>query len=205
MASAPTTSTPAAEALLGALADRPGASAAELAAAAGIGRSTAGKLLATLAAQGRVERQPSGLRNGRRTADRWTLPTPTPTQDPGLPPTAAPARPADQPPRRLRSGQLRDLVLGYLADRSGQALSPTAIAKTRWCRPRPSHAATPSPPPTAATTRSRSVDLAVTSMSAAGGAPTPPAGAHQETGVPDAPQAYPPQAANRRPRRGAAG
>ncbi len=130
MASAPTTSTPAAEALLGALADRPGASAAELAAAAGIGRSTAGKLLATLAAQGRVERQPGGLRNGRRTADRWTLPTPTPTQDPGLPPTAAPARPADQPPRRLRSGQLRDLVLGYLADRSGQALSPTAIAKT---------------------------------------------------------------------------
>src|SRR6266545_1163891 len=72
MASAPTTSTPAAEALLGALADRPGASAAELAAAAGIGRSTAGKLLATLAAQGRVERQPGGLRNGRRTADRWT-------------------------------------------------------------------------------------------------------------------------------------
>jgi DNA-binding MarR family transcriptional regulator len=65
--------TPAAQALLGALADRPGATAPELAQAAGIGRSTATKLLATLASQGRVLRQ----RGGRRAADHWTLPTPT--------------------------------------------------------------------------------------------------------------------------------
>jgi predicted transcriptional regulator len=132
MASAPTTATPAAEALLRALADRPGATATELAEAAGIGRSTAGKLLATLAAQGRVLRQPGG-HDGRRTADRWTLPAAAPAPDPGLPPATAPARPADQPPTpsgRLRSGQLRDLVFGCLADRPGQALSPTAIAKT---------------------------------------------------------------------------
>ena len=117
MAAAPT---PAAEALLGALADRRAASAAELAAAAGIGRSTAAKLLATLAGQGRVLRQPGG---------HWTLPAAAAaTQDPGPPTTAAPASPADQPSRRLRSGQLRDLVLGYLTDRPGQALSPTAIA-----------------------------------------------------------------------------
>ena len=45
----PTPST--AEALLGALADRPGATAAELAEVAGIGRSTAGKLLASLQAE----------------------------------------------------------------------------------------------------------------------------------------------------------
>jgi DNA-binding MarR family transcriptional regulator len=131
MASAPTPATPAAEGLLGALAERPGATAAELATAAGIGRSTAGKLLAKLADQGRVERQPGGPKDGRRTADRWTLPTAAPTQDPGLPPPA-PAPLADPPlpgSGRLRSGQLRQLVLGCLTDRPGQALSPTAIAK----------------------------------------------------------------------------
>jgi len=68
MASAPTPATPAAEALLGALADRPRATATELAEAAGIGRSTAGKLLATLAAQGRVLRQPGGLNVARHSA-----------------------------------------------------------------------------------------------------------------------------------------
>jgi DNA-binding MarR family transcriptional regulator len=133
MASASTQATPAAKALLGALTDRPGATATELAEAAGIGRSTAAKLLATLAAQGHVLRQPGGHKDGRRAADRWTFPTPTPTQDPGTPPTATPAPPADQPPTgsgRLRAGQLRDLVLGCLAERPGQPLSPTTIAKT---------------------------------------------------------------------------
>ena len=133
MASAPSPATSAAEALLGALADRPRATATELAEAAGIGRSTAGKLLVKLAAQGRVLRQPGGLKDGRRTADRWTLPAATATQDPGPPPTGTPVPPAEQPPTRsgrLRSGALRDLVLACLAERSGQALSPTAIAKT---------------------------------------------------------------------------
>jgi hypothetical protein len=89
-------STPAAQALLDALGDRPGATAPELAQAAGIGRSTAAKLLATLAGQGRVLRQPGGRRGGRPAADRWTLPTPDPTPDPGLP-TAAPTRPPTHP------------------------------------------------------------------------------------------------------------
>ena len=132
MAAAPTPTTPAAEALLGALADRPDATAAELAAAAGIGRSTAGKLLVTLAGQGRVLRRPGGLNDGRRTADRWTLPAAAPTHDP-RPLPAAPTPPTDQPPGRsgrLGSGALRQLVLGCLAERPGQALSPTAIAKT---------------------------------------------------------------------------
>jgi predicted transcriptional regulator len=125
-------STPAAQALLDALADRAGATAPELAQAAGIGRSTAAKLLATLAGQGRVLRQPGGRRGGRPAADRWTLPSPEPTPNPG-PPTAAPTRPADPPPARagrLGAGQLRQLVLDCLAERPGQALSPTAIAKT---------------------------------------------------------------------------
>jgi hypothetical protein len=124
-------STPAAEALLGALAGQPGATATELAHAAGIGRSTAGKLLATLAAQRRVLRQPGGHKGGQKAADRWTLPAAAPNQDPGPPPTT-PAPPGDQVPTgsgRLRSGQLRQLVLGCLAERPGQALSPTAISK----------------------------------------------------------------------------
>jgi predicted transcriptional regulator len=132
MAAAPTPATPAAEALLGALADRPAATATELAQAAGIGRSTAAKLLATLVDQGRVLRQPGGHQEGRRAADRWTLPTPGPTQDPGAPPTA-PTQQAEPSPTesgRLGAGQLRQLVLGCLAERPGQALSPTAIAKT---------------------------------------------------------------------------
>jgi predicted transcriptional regulator len=133
MAAAPTPATPAAEALLGALADRPGATATDLAQAAGIGRSTAAKLLATLAAQGRVLRQPGGYHHGRRAADRWTLPPPPPTPDSGAPPTAAPTPPAEPSPTesgRLGAGQLRQLVLGCLAERPGQALSPTTIAKT---------------------------------------------------------------------------
>jgi hypothetical protein len=135
MESPPTPATPAAEALLDALADRPGATATELAAAAGIGRSTAAKLLAALANQGRVVRQPGGHKDGRRAADRWSLPTPS--QDPGAPTPATAASPAAptpaavQPPvgaGRLRSGELRQLVLGCLAGHPGQALSPTAIA-----------------------------------------------------------------------------
>lgn len=46
---------------------------AELAIAAGIGRSTAGKILAEWAKDGTVCRTPGGLVNGRRTPDRWTL------------------------------------------------------------------------------------------------------------------------------------
>jgi predicted transcriptional regulator len=133
MTVAPTPATPATEALLGALADRPGATATELAQAAGIGRSTAAKLLATLAGHGRVLRQPGGLKDGRRAPDRWTLPTPTPTPDPSPPPPAAPTPPAEPSPTgagRLGAGQLRQLMLDCLAERPGQALSPTAIAKT---------------------------------------------------------------------------
>jgi hypothetical protein len=134
MASTPEATTPAAEALLGALAARPGATAAELATAAGIGRSTAGKLLATLAGQGRVQCQPGGLKDGRRAADRWTLSTPPPIQDPGAPTSGPPASPADQPPigsGRLRPGALRDLVLACLAERRGRRYRPPRSPR-RW-------------------------------------------------------------------------
>jgi predicted DNA-binding transcriptional regulator YafY len=135
MAPTPATAPSSAQALLGALAGQPGATAADLAEAAGIGRSTAGKLLASLQADGRVLRRPGGRQGGRRTADRWTLPTPpaSPTQDPNAAAATAEAADADakqwRDSRRLGAGELRQLVLGCLADRPGQSLSPTAIAK----------------------------------------------------------------------------
>jgi hypothetical protein len=57
---------PALQALLDALADRSDTTAAEVATVA-IGRSTANKLRATLATQGRGLRRPSGYQGGRRT------------------------------------------------------------------------------------------------------------------------------------------
>jgi IclR helix-turn-helix domain len=132
MASAPAP-TPALQALLDALAQRPDSTATEAAAAAGIGRSTAGKLLATLAAEGRVLRQPGVQQHGRRTPDRWTLITtrsPTATPPPGSPTSHATDAQRPGPARgRLGAGQLRDLVAATLAQQPGRPLSPTAIAK----------------------------------------------------------------------------
>jgi DNA-binding FadR family transcriptional regulator len=135
--SAPTT--PTTPALVDALTDRPDTTTAELAAAAGIGRSTASELLADLATQGRVLRRPGGYQGGRRTPDRWTLITTTDTTKnpadastalPATTPTTQAAHPERSRPAagRLGAGQLRELVEACLAQRPGQALSATAIA-----------------------------------------------------------------------------
>jgi hypothetical protein len=147
-----TSATPSAEAILGALTTHPLATVAELARTAGIGKSTAGKLLAALEAQGRAVRQPGERTGGRRAPDRWSR-APEPAEDV---PTAsattvdvpAPAMPAEvttigkdaQPTagadhngtvagERLRSGALRGLVLAHLTEQPGQELTPTAVAK----------------------------------------------------------------------------
>jgi hypothetical protein len=65
--------TPSVEALLDALRHHPDATAAEIAEAAGIGRSTAGKTLANLEAQGRVSRQRGPSEGSKATPDRWRL------------------------------------------------------------------------------------------------------------------------------------
>jgi predicted transcriptional regulator len=133
MATAPTP-TPTLQTLLDALTQRPDRTAAEVAAAAGIGRSTASKLLATLATQGRVLRRPGGHQGGRRTPDRWILITAIPNfAATSTAPSASPPAEAGQSkraPGRLGAGQLRDLVAAYLAQRPDQALSATAIAKS---------------------------------------------------------------------------
>ena len=134
------TPTPTVEALLDALVGRPDTTAAELAEAVGIGRSTTSKLLAALATQGRVLRRPGGYQRGRRTPDHWTLITTTDrTRDTTSTSTATAATPTTQAadpdrtrpaPQRLGAGQLRDLVEACLAQRPNQALSATAVAKT---------------------------------------------------------------------------
>jgi hypothetical protein len=137
MATIPAAAPSSAEALLGALADRPGATAADLAEVGGIGRSTAGKLLASLQAEGRVLRQPGGCQDGRRTADRWTPPPRPPTQDPNAAtatPTAEKAD-TDAQPRpesgRLGAGELRQLVLGCLAGQGKPCRRPRSPGARR--------------------------------------------------------------------------
>ena len=121
MTAIPTTTTGTADAVLAVLAGGP-ASAAEVAGSAGIGRSTATKALAVLAAEGRVKRTTGGRDGARRLADRWSLPT-----------TAArakrrPGAAAGGSSTRLSKGELGGLVLAYLRDHPGEH-SPTALAK----------------------------------------------------------------------------
>ncbi len=84
-----TTTTPAAghrtdaeDSLWVALYDQPNSTAAQLALAAGIGRSTAGKILAAWVKDGTVTRTPGAAQGGRRVADRWAI---TETDDQPIP------------------------------------------------------------------------------------------------------------------------
>ncbi len=77
------------EAILNALRQHPDATAAELAEATGIGRSTAGKTLASLEAQGRVTRQRGTSEAGKATPDRWTLVSDRDRAEPEPQPAAA--------------------------------------------------------------------------------------------------------------------
>lgn len=61
------------EKLTEALRAHPGSTAAELSAVAGIGKSTATKILATWDADGTATRTPGIADGGKRVADRWTL------------------------------------------------------------------------------------------------------------------------------------
>jgi len=91
---------PSVKAMLDALRQHPGATAAELAEAAGIGRSTAGKSLAGLEAEGRVTRQRGTSEGGKPTPDRWTLTLDTPANGDHAAPDRRPAtagEPAAQP------------------------------------------------------------------------------------------------------------
>jgi len=101
-------------AILKALRAAAGATVAELAEASGVSRSTAGKALQGLERDGLVERTPGVREGGRRLPDRFE---------------AAASAPAAEPSERLRSGELRSLVLDDLGRRS-EPVSPSAIAKS---------------------------------------------------------------------------
>jgi DNA-binding IclR family transcriptional regulator len=112
-----------AEAVLEALGRHPGTTVAELAEAAGIGRSTASKALGGLEAEGKVRRLPGGREAGRRLADHWAPPEGATPSRAGK----APGEPAAA--ERLRPGALGTLVVDYLKAHAEEALGPTAVGK----------------------------------------------------------------------------
>ena len=133
------------QAALTALAANPEATAAEVAAAANVGRSTAGKVLARLTSSGEVRRI-EGRRDGaRRLPDRFVLASAEPAADDGKPKAAADAEPKaadDDKPKatedakpkaageHLKPGQLDELVLAYLKDNADSGPhGPTTVAK----------------------------------------------------------------------------
>lgn len=122
-----TTTPPAADAVLTALAAHPGTTATELAADAGLGRSTVAKALATLEAEGKAHRTPGGRDGARRLPDRWD-PVVADEEAERSKKDALP-EPAMEVERCLGKGQLRAMVLEHLLAQPGQALSPAAIAK----------------------------------------------------------------------------
>ena len=123
-AATPPAATAPREAVLAALASGP-ASAAEVAEAAGIGRSTATKALAALATSGEVERSEGGRDGARRLPDRWSLPEADESLDTD---PAPPAAGDGSGSVRLGKGELAAMVAAYLAGHPGEH-SPSAIAK----------------------------------------------------------------------------
>jgi len=125
-----------------ALRQHPGATAAELAIAAGVGKSTAGKVLATFASDRIATRSTPSPEGGRRAADRWypadtqhsdtnderatTLPTIPEPAHTAAPPTDAQA--SDRPVRLAR-GELRALVLAELRRDPDTPMTPGMIAR----------------------------------------------------------------------------
>ncbi|MFJ4965956.1 hypothetical protein ACIP6P_26525 [Streptomyces sp. NPDC088729] len=132
---------------LAALADRPGSKAAEIALAAGIGGSTAGKALTALEAHNLAYREHGEKVGGRRTADRWYYrPVEADPQDAATdeaetaPDAAAPApqaAPEAEAPQaakpatstRLARGGLRQMVYEHLEAHPGDEVTAPRLAK----------------------------------------------------------------------------
>jgi len=113
-------------AVVQALTSRPGSTAAELAAATGLGRSTVSKALAALEAAGAARRQPGGRDGARRLPDRWT-----PASDPHTQ-AAAPGKETTaggSATGRLGKGELGAMVVGYLISHPDDEVGPTVVAR----------------------------------------------------------------------------
>ena len=134
-------------ALLAALVQYPGSSAAELAELAGVGGSTARRVLATAQQKGLVDRLPGDRTGGRRSPDRWNLaqsgqtsarehdePPTEPRTDDGTETdmlSSAPGTTSEPPAHRERLGKgaLRGLVEDVLREHPDEEFAPTAISK----------------------------------------------------------------------------
>jgi hypothetical protein len=120
------------QAILEILKVEPQASVAQIAVSAGIGRSTAGKLLTQLEDEDKVRRTDGGRDGRRRLPDLWSLtegqPTTKDASGKRANSTSKPAAASDAD--RLKPGQLEPLVLDYLKTNADSGPhGPTAIAK----------------------------------------------------------------------------
>ena len=125
-----TTEKPASEqAILKALAANSEATAAEVAVAAGVGRSTATKVLARLASSGGARRTDGGRDGARRLPDRFALAAAEPAAKTAKPKAAADAKPKAAG-EHLKPGQLDGLVLAFLKKNADSGPhGPTAVAR----------------------------------------------------------------------------
>ena len=133
-----TTEKPASEqAILKALAANPEATVAEVAVAAGVGRSTASKVLARLASAGEAHRTEGGRVGARRLPDRFALAaaelaakTARPKAAVGAKSKAAVGAKSKTAGEHLKPGQLDGLVLAFLKKNADSGPhGPTAVAR----------------------------------------------------------------------------
>lgn len=134
------------EKLWQALLDNPGGTAAALSAAAGIGRSTAPKILTRWENDGLVTRTAGIADGGSRPADRWSITAGgRPADNPPSDDQPADDEPTDDRPvvddeagadgeakpkgERLAAGALRGMVEDYLREHPGRDFSPNAMGK----------------------------------------------------------------------------
>lgn len=121
---------PAKQAILEAVKVEPQASVAQIAVSAGVGRSTAGKLLAQLESDGEVCRTAGGRDGNRRLPDLWSLSGQQPAGNDADAKRATDRKPSGDAADRLRPGQLEPLVLAYLNENADSfPHGPTQIAK----------------------------------------------------------------------------
>lgn len=127
---------PAKQAILEVLRVEPQATVAQIAVSTGVGRSTAGKLLAQLESDGEVRRTAGGRDGNRRLPDLWSLADGTSASS-GTQAKPASGRSDDKPTaangdadRRLKAGGLEPLVLAYLKKNADSGPhGPTTVAK----------------------------------------------------------------------------
>jgi hypothetical protein len=134
---------PTKQAIIEVLTAAPEATVAQIAVSAGVGRSTAGKMLAQMESDGEVRRTEGGRDGNRRLPDLWSLVGEQPANAAGegksgkAPATDKPAEGSGEPTAasepqggKLKPGGLDPLVLGFLeANKDSGPHGATQVAK----------------------------------------------------------------------------